>query len=189
MNDPARGFDDITVSSKREQNYHQDDWAAFIKDDWNVTQNLTLNYGVRWDVYGVPYEAIGLNTAAKDNNIEGIGSGSLTEIITVGKNSLNTDLSLFPKDWNNFAPSFGFSYRVPVAGPADRGPRRLRHQLFGSAHVPAVRSGARRQPGQGIGRQLQSHRLHGAARPRRIRTRPRRHFRSPTRGHRTRRCS
>ena len=113
VNDPARGFDDILVSNKREQNYHQDDWAAFFKDDWNVTQNLTLNYGVRWDVYGVPYEAQGINTVAKDYNIQGIGSGSLTEIITVGKNSLNPNLQLYDRDWNNFAPSFGFSYRVP----------------------------------------------------------------------------
>ena len=117
VNDPSRGFDDILVTNKQQLNFHQDDWAAFFKDDWNVTQNLTLNYGVRWDVYGVPYEAKGLNTAPSDIDLL-IGGGannpnSLIEIITVGKNSLNPDRNLYDKDWNNVAPSLGFSYRVP----------------------------------------------------------------------------
>ena len=117
VNVPSRGFDDILVTNKQQLNFHQDDWAAFFKDDWNVTQNLTLNYGVRWDVYGVPYEASGLNTRPADKDLL-IGGGAnnpnnLVEIITVGKNSLNPDLNLYDKDWDNLAPSFGFSYRVP----------------------------------------------------------------------------
>lgn len=115
VNDPARGFDTALEAARSRLKYHQDDWAAFFKDDWNVTRNLTLNYGVRWDVYGVPYEAKGLATYPKDFNILGISgpSGTLTQIIAVGKNSPNPDISVHPKDWNNIAPSFGFSYRVP----------------------------------------------------------------------------
>ena len=117
VNDPSRGFDDILVTPKQNLNYHQDDWAAFFKDDWNVTQNLTINYGVRWDVYGVPYEAKGLNTAP-DNKQRLIGGGAnsdstLIGFIQVGRFSPNSDLNLYDKDWNNIAPSFGFSYRVP----------------------------------------------------------------------------
>ena len=116
VNNPSRGFDDILVTNKQQLNFHQDDWAAFFKDDWNVTQNLTLNYGVRWDAYGVPYEAKGLNTRPSDKDLiinGGSGPGNLIEIITVGPNSLNPDLSLYDRDWDNIAPSFGFSYRVP----------------------------------------------------------------------------
>ena len=117
VNDPSRGFDDILVTNKQQLNFHQDDWAAFFKDDWNVTQNLTINYGVRWDVYGVPYEAKGLNTRPADKDLLIFGGANnpnnLVQIITVGKNSLNPDRNLYEKDWNNIAPSFGFSYRVP----------------------------------------------------------------------------
>jgi hypothetical protein len=114
VNDPSKGFDTILDTPKQNLNYHQDDWAAFFKDDWNITQNLTINLGVRWDVYGVPYEAKGLNTTAKDFNFGGIsGNGSLTQIIPVGKNSVNPDINIYSKDWNNFAPSLGFSYRIP----------------------------------------------------------------------------
>ena len=117
VNDPSRGFDDILVTNKQQLNFHQDDWAAFFKDDWNVTQNLTLNYGVRWDVYGVPYEAKGLNTMPSDKDLLIYGGANnpnnLVDIIAVGKNSPNPDRNLYEKDWNNVAPSFGFSYRVP----------------------------------------------------------------------------
>ncbi|MBI2150376.1 MAG: carboxypeptidase regulatory-like domain-containing protein [Acidobacteria bacterium] len=118
VNDPKRGFDDILDTVRQNLNFHQDDWSAFFKDTWNATGNLTLNYGVRWDVYGVPYEGKGLNTAPKDGNIFGISGpgGQLTEILTVGKFSLNPDIGLYDKDWNNIAPSFGLSYRVPWAG-------------------------------------------------------------------------
>jgi hypothetical protein len=117
VNRPGGGFDDILVTAKQLLNFHQDDWAAFFKDSWNASQNLTLNYGVRWDVYGLPYEKFGLNTAPKDGNVWGISNGGqLTQIITVGKNSLNPDIQLYPKDWNNVSPSFGFSYRVPWIG-------------------------------------------------------------------------
>ena len=121
VNDPSRGYDTALEAARDRLKYQQDDWAAFFKDDWNVTQNLTLNYGVRWDVYGVPYEAKGLATTPKGYNIFGIsGSGSLTEIIAVGKNSPNPDLQVHPKDWNNFAPSFGFQLPGALGEPDDR---------------------------------------------------------------------
>ena len=119
VNDPAVGFVDIQTSVKQSLNFHQDDWGAFVKDTFNVTPNLTLNYGLRWDVYGVPYDAKGLNVKAVDNNFIGISAdpndpvGPLTEFVPVGKGSPNPDLRTYDKDWNNFAPSFGFSYRVP----------------------------------------------------------------------------
>jgi hypothetical protein len=113
VNDPSVGFVDFSTTPKKLVNFHQNDWATYFKDDWNVTQNLTLNYGIRWDVYGVPYEAKGLATAPKDGNYYGISGGALTQIIPVGKNSPNPDIPLYSKDWNNIAPSFGFSYRVP----------------------------------------------------------------------------
>ena len=116
VTDPGSGtFADLLVSNRLNTNSHQDDWGAYLKDDWNLTQNLTLNWGVRWDVYGVPYEGKGLMTLPRDNNFLGISgpSGQLTELIPTGQNSPNPDIQAFPKDWNNIGPSLGFSYRVP----------------------------------------------------------------------------
>jgi hypothetical protein len=45
---------------KKYRDFHQNEFMAFFKDDWKMTNNLTVNLGVRWEWYGVPYEAHGL---------------------------------------------------------------------------------------------------------------------------------
>jgi outer membrane receptor protein involved in Fe transport len=39
----------------RIRDWHQNEFNAFVKDDWRVTPNLTLNLGVRYDLMRVPY--------------------------------------------------------------------------------------------------------------------------------------
>jgi hypothetical protein len=41
----------------RVKDYHQNEWGGFFKDDWKIRPDLTLNVGVRYDWYGVPWEA------------------------------------------------------------------------------------------------------------------------------------
>ncbi|MDE1156527.1 MAG: TonB-dependent receptor [Acidobacteriaceae bacterium] len=69
----------------------------FAQDSWRVTRNLTLNYGVRYDYQGPLY----------DN-----GQDLTTFIPGRGIQTLNNGInSLYPGDWNNFAPRFGFTYQ------------------------------------------------------------------------------
>src|SRR5262249_61744128 len=42
---------------------HQNEFSLFFKNDWKVRPSLTLNLGLRYEFYGIPYEGQGLTTA------------------------------------------------------------------------------------------------------------------------------
>ena len=121
------GFQNGGVMKTR--NYHQNDYAAFFKDTWKVSPSLTLNLGVRYDIYGTPYDSTGMGVkpiggqaalfgiSGRDFSARfrpGANGGSPTIIGFAGKNSPNADTLIYNNDLNNIAPSFGFSWNVPL---------------------------------------------------------------------------
>ncbi len=80
---------------------HQNNHSFYLQDNYRLTRKLTVNYGLRWDYYGVIGEEknrFSLFDAAAD---------ALTMVGTSGGPS-----SLYPKDYNNFAPRLSFAYDV-----------------------------------------------------------------------------
>jgi hypothetical protein len=73
----------------------------YIQDSFRWTPRLTLNYGLRWDYFGVPSERGNLFYQF-DPNVDAGG--------------LNNVSQLYDKDYNNFAPRFGFAYDVTGKG-------------------------------------------------------------------------
>ncbi|MFC6645261.1 carboxypeptidase regulatory-like domain-containing protein [Granulicella cerasi] len=73
----------------------------YVQDDWKITPRLTLNIGVRYDIYTSPYESNN-NQANYD-----IASGTL---FAAGQNGHSR--SLVNTDKNNVAPRIGFAYDV-----------------------------------------------------------------------------
>jgi hypothetical protein len=72
---------------------YQNGGGAYFLDSWRLNNRITLNYGLRWDYYGV--------IGAKNNafSIFDVKSGGLKTVGATGGPS-----SLYPKDWLNFAP-------------------------------------------------------------------------------------
>jgi Carboxypeptidase regulatory-like domain len=113
---------------------HQNDWSAFLKDDWKVRPSFTLNLGVRYEFYGVPYENRGLTPATVGGGIAMLGvsgrsfdqwlrtpSGPVdtslsSQIELVGPNSPNPSRGLYRDSWKNFGPAVGFSWELPWFG-------------------------------------------------------------------------
>ncbi|MBB5317356.1 TonB-dependent receptor [Tunturibacter empetritectus] len=71
----------------------------FVQDDWKATRRLTLNLGVRYDLYTYPYE---------QNNNQANYDFSTASLQVAGVNG--NSRSLINTDKNNFAPRIGFAY-------------------------------------------------------------------------------
>jgi hypothetical protein len=132
LNSPTQTtWSDYTQEPYPIRDFHQNEWAFFFKDDWKVNESLTLNLGLRWDYYGVPYIKSGM-TAGFDGGgaaLFGISGrswdeafwkpgerGELTKSIFVGPNSPNSGQSVYEKDLNNFGPAVGFAWQLPWFG-------------------------------------------------------------------------
>jgi hypothetical protein len=57
----------------RDQVLNESDF--FVKDDWKVLDSLTLNLGLRWEWYGVPYIGSGFTTTTPGQGIGLFGAG------------------------------------------------------------------------------------------------------------------
>jgi hypothetical protein len=73
---------------------YQNSDGLYLQDSWRATSHLTLNYGIRWDYFGV----IG------DQNKQFSLFNPTTQAFVYNVNQL------YPKDWKNFAPRLSFAY-------------------------------------------------------------------------------
>jgi hypothetical protein len=112
--------------------FQQREFSFFFKDDWKANKSLTLNLGMRWDYYGVPWATNGMTAGYKGGAYSLFGgtggwtswqatnptfdATKLTQQIFIGPNSPNPDMSAFNKDLNNFGPAVGFAWQLPWFG-------------------------------------------------------------------------
>jgi hypothetical protein len=78
-------------------NIHQVRQGYYVQDDWRVSQKLTLNIGVRYEIMGVPEDSGG--------NLRTFNFSTLQLTPAFG-----VEAPLFQPDHHNFAPRFGFAY-------------------------------------------------------------------------------
>ena len=127
----GKSWNDILNGDIRQvRDLQQNEFNFFFKDDWKVTDRLTMNLGMRYDYYGVPWDKNGMaltivggggnifgrSGAGFENWLKPGERGQDTEFIFVGPNSPNPDKSVYKRDLNNFGPAVGFSYNVPWLG-------------------------------------------------------------------------
>jgi hypothetical protein len=91
------------AGTPRVRNFKFNDYAFFVQDDWRIRNNLTLNIGLRWELYGLPNERDGIQGVVR--NAERINPITTASDVTIQKGS-----QWFAQDWNNFAPRIGFAW-------------------------------------------------------------------------------
>lgn len=94
----------------------QQEYGLFAQDSWRVNPNLTLNYGVRWEVQK-PFVALSdVYSQTTFAELFGVsGQGNLFKPGTqTGKATQYTQFqsstNAYNTDYNNFAPSLGFAW-------------------------------------------------------------------------------
>lgn len=101
-----------------DRSFRVKDWSGFVQDDWKIHPRLTVNFGLRYDLYGLPAEDQGRlvnflpnqavigtpgSPAPPPNGFVQAEGGSLAGVPFVEK-------TLVPTDKNNFAPRIGFAF-------------------------------------------------------------------------------
>jgi outer membrane receptor protein involved in Fe transport len=87
------------------------DLAFYGQDSWKIKPHLTLNFGLRWEYYGVQHNK---NPNLDSNFVFGTGSTLQDQIangnvFTVPKSPVG---ALWAPDKNNFAPRIGFAWDI-----------------------------------------------------------------------------
>ena len=84
--------------------YNTKEPFAFVQDDWRATSNLTLNLGLRYDVF-TPY-------TEQDNHLVNVDIAR-SAILVAGQNSVSRTAGI-QTDYSNLAPRLGFSATLPA---------------------------------------------------------------------------
>jgi hypothetical protein len=94
------GFTDYAIGVAS-QYFDTINWETgyFAQDDWKLTRRMTLNLGLRYDLYTNPYET---------HNYQSNFDLPTQTLIVAGANGVSR--SLIATDKSNFAPRLGFAY-------------------------------------------------------------------------------
>jgi hypothetical protein len=92
------------------RSYRYKDWAFYLQDSFKLTPRLTINYGVRYEHYGVQHN----NNQSLDSNFYA-GTGSFGESVRTGQVEITTKSPIgqfWAPRWGTPAPRVGFAYDV-----------------------------------------------------------------------------
>ncbi len=104
------------------------EYGLFVQDDWKVSPRLTLNLGLRYDLFTNPTEATGRTSYYfPDVRRVVVAAGSSDRIVSTDK--------------NNFGPRVGFAYALNKEKTMVlRGGYGLLYALDGTDYPPAIRN-------------------------------------------------
>lgn len=103
--------------------YRANEFAAYLQDDWRVSQRLTINLGLRWEYFGVPHNfQSGIDSnyyfgspvtpiPVTSTNPYYPANNPLAAMVYTGSFQ-QRDHEIWNKDTNNFGPRAGFAFDV-----------------------------------------------------------------------------
>ena len=106
-------WDDISTQGQRLRKQINQELSLFVKDDFKVTNRLTLNLGVRWEYYSSPYIDGGFTTTMTDY---GFGAFGATRAAQTTLENFNADpFSIFLRPGNLYLTGYGSTTTNPLS--------------------------------------------------------------------------
>ena len=100
-----------TTEPSFSRSYRFNDWALYAQDSWRASPRLTVNYGVRYEHYGVQHN----NNQQLDSNLYYGPGSNIFEQTRTATIQLAPDSpigKLWAPSWGTVAPRVGFAYDV-----------------------------------------------------------------------------
>ncbi len=131
VNAPGGANPQFLPGEYKQRTWKNQEYFFFVKDDYRVSKNMTLNLGLRYEYFGVPYDPNGKTAGLAGGSAAifgisgrdysamfrpGATGGALTQVELIGPGSANASRQLFRPDRNNFSPHIGLSWALPWLG-------------------------------------------------------------------------
>lgn len=89
----------------RVRNHILQEHGYYFQDDWKISRNLSLNLGVRWELFLPPVEADGIQASVQN-------PGQITPTNNSTALTIQKSTKWYNTDWNNFSPRIGFAWDI-----------------------------------------------------------------------------
>jgi len=103
----ARYVNNPTIAGANNAAERQKRWFFYGQDTWRATSKLTVNYGLRWEIY-FPETVNGKGHGGFANIVDNGGAGGI-RVAGFGPYGLNGNVS---NDYHAFAPRLGIAYQA-----------------------------------------------------------------------------